>query len=73
MSESFMRHFEYKVNSIKLLNPMSSFSKELIQLCQKYDQNFPKFVVDLAFHAKPGKINEWKVQAVEFTAVKPRY
>jgi len=66
MSENFLHHFDYEVKSPKLLSPISCFWFELVALCRKHDPNFPEIIEYISFDASPGKLVEWKVQAVEF-------
>ena len=66
MSENFIQHFTYEVRSPKLLSPSSSFYLEFIELCKKFDPDFPTTVDYLSIEASPGKLVEWKVHALEF-------
>ena len=45
---------------------MSGFYRELLELCQKHDPQFPRLVSHLHISVSSDKLVDWKVQAVEF-------
>ena len=57
--------FNYTVKNKDLLGPCSDFWADFLELCQKYDKDFPKFSDKLEITAEVGKVVEWKVHAFE--------
>lgn len=57
--------FEYDVKNKDLLGPCSDFWGDFVELCQKYDKDFPKLCDYLEIKVEMGKPVKWKVSAFE--------
>lgn len=64
MGSNFV-NFKYTVNNKDLLGPCSDFWADFMELCQKYDKDFPKNCDKLEITAEVGKVVDWNISAFE--------